>query len=175
MDISCSSLIFYLAVSNQWPHLYFAFVLVFLIPFSCFIAFQLFKLINAEICFYKLRRDDALLCNSNEILRLSYVMLRKKLFFDAIQLIESKQSCNDIRIYQLMNALGFIYYSIHQYRLAKFYYIEALKIKNDYIVALQNIAKVYDLTKESCLLKLACESILKYDPENKIARQYLAN
>lgn len=175
MDINHTNLIFHLAALSQLPRLYFAFVLLFLIPFSCFIVLQLFRLIHAEASFYQLKKKDILLCTDNEVLCLLYIMLKKKLFFDAIKIIEVKQLYNDINLCQFMNALGFIYYNMHQYDLAKFYYIRALEIKNDYIAALQNIAKVYELTKENRLLKLTCDFILRHDPENKIARRYLAN
>lgn len=164
---------FDLAILDQLPRLYFAFLLLFLLPFSCFIVFQLFQLISIEIEFYQLKNKSVFACTDNEVVRLLHIMTRKKVWLDAIRLIELRKAVDDIGSYQLMNALGFIYYSMRKYDLAKFYYIEALRGKNNYIIALQNLAKVYKVTKQSRLLKLTCQSILKYEPDNQIAGRYL--
>jgi len=165
---------FYLAILDQLPRLYFALVLLFLIPFSCFIVFQLFHLTIVEIEFYQLKSKDIFACTDSEELRLLHIMARKHAWLDAIKLIELRKTVDGISLCQSMNALGFIYYSMRKYDLAKFYYIEALKMKSNYIVAMQNLVKVYEATKQSRLMKLVCQSILKHDSGNKIARRYLA-
>lgn len=165
----------YLSLASQFPHLYFALVLFFLIPLSSFIFFQLFRLVNLEICFYVIGNKNRAACTTDELLSLLSILVKKKLWLDSIKLIESRLIINDVYMYQYLNALGFTYYNMQKYDLAKFYYIEALKIKQDYILALQNLAKVYEVLRDNTLLKLTYESILKHDPVNKVASRQLSN
>ena len=159
---------------DQLPRLYFALVLLLLIPLSSFTAFQLSLLITTEIELRQLKSRDIATCAESEVLCLLRIMTRKKTWFDAVKLIELRQLRDHTSSYQLTNALGFIYQSMCNYELAELYYVEALRIKSDYIIALQNLAKVYAVTKQSRLLRRACQSILKLDSNNKIANSYLA-
>ena len=156
----------------QFPRLYFALVLFFLVPFSCFIAVQVYQLVGSEIYFSRVKRKFMFIHTGTELLDFLSVLLKKNLWFDAIRLMEIKYSLKDIRVHQYFNSLGFIYYNMQKYDLAKLYYIKALKIQDSYIVGLQNLAKVYEATKDNALMMSTYQSILKLDPTNKIASQY---
>ena len=161
-------------LTSQFPRLYFIFVLLFLTPLSFFVFFQLFQLMKLELFLYRTTRKNVLLCNSTELLNLFFMLIKKNLWLDAIKLIEVCVSNNNMNLHQSMNALGFAYFSIQYYSLAKYYYLEALKSKKDYIVALKNLAFLYKVTKNDTLAKSTYQSIIKYDPANRIAVNYLA-
>lgn len=156
----------------QFPRLYFALVLSFLVPFSCFIAVQVYQLIGSEIHFLRVKQKFMLIHTGTELLGFLSVLLKKNLWFDAIRLMEIKCSLKDLRMHQYFNSLGFIYYNMQKYDLAKLYYIKALNIHGSYIVGLQNLAKAYEATKDTVLMMSTYQSILKLDPTNKIASQY---
>ncbi len=100
-------------------------------------------------------------------------LARKKLWFESIKWIESRSNLQISKMHQYFNALGFVYYNMQRYDLAKLYYIEALEFKKDYIVALQNLAKLYEVLDDGKSAMSAYKRILKYDPSNKFAERYL--
>lgn len=171
--MSCCASIFYLSFSDQFPNLYFALVLLALTPLSCFIAFQLFQVFKVDICFYQIRQESAVINTDERLFGCLSVLVKKKLWFDAIKLMEKNYLLKNLSLQRYFNALGFVYHNMQEYNLAQLYYVRALEIQEDYLVALKNLAKVYKLKKEPALLLSTYRSILKHDPTNRIAAQYL--
>jgi len=60
-----------------------------------------------------------------------------------------------------------------QHNLAILYYLKALSSQEDYIIALQNLAKVYEKKKNYDLASSTFKKILKYDEFNILANEYL--
>lgn len=164
--------IFYLSLSDHFPSLYFALVLLALIPLSCLVAFQLFQVLKRDMYFYWMRQKIAAINTDDRLFGYLSVLVKKKLWLDAIKVMEKKYVLKNLTLHRYFNALGFIYYSMQEYNLAQLYYLRALEIQEDYLVALQNLAKIYKLKKETTLLMSTYRSILKYDPTNKIAVQH---
>ena len=160
--------------TKQSPRLYFFLLLLILLPLSCFIGTQLFRLVSLNINLLLLRRKNISLSTSNELLSIISLMLKKKCWLKSIELIESYSQLSDTSIYQHFNALGFIYYSVSNYKLAKFYYLKAINVKKDYVPALQNLAKLYKCIQDNSSMLQTCGRILFYDPSNKMANFYLS-
>nr|YP_009589075.1 conserved hypothetical plastid protein [Corallina ferreyrae]QBL75591.1 conserved hypothetical plastid protein [Corallina ferreyrae] len=93
----------------------------------------------------------------------------KRLWFQSLKLLESVKEVDLEYRHQYFNTVGFIYYNMKDYDLAKKYYIEAISIKNNYLVALQNLAKVYELQNNYVSAIESYNSILSYEPDNRIA------
>lgn len=129
-------------------------------------------MLQLDIRFYKLKQESVVMHATDQLLDFLSILVRKKLWFDAIKIMETNYAFEGLSSHQYLNALGFIYYNMRQYELAKFYYIEALKIQENYVVALQNLARVYEITKNAALVASTYKSILRYDPSNKIAHRY---
>lgn len=173
--INYRALISYLSFFSQFPALYLLLVLCALVPFSFFVSFQLFQLLKRDVCFYQMKKDRPLIDTDIQLFDCFSVLVNKKLWFDAIKIMEKNYAMKDIGLHRYFNALGFVYYSIQEYNLAKVYYLRALEIQKSYVMALLNLAKVYKVTREAALLVSTCKTILKYDPVNKIANQYLSS
>lgn len=161
-----------IALTDYLSYVYFAFTLFFLIPFSLFIVFQLFQVVKIDVYLWKAKNNKTLY-PSDYLFDLVTVLLKKRLWFDAIKLLESAQNLSELEKPQYFNALGFVYYSVHKYNIAKFYYLKALKLKKNYIVALQNLAKLYDIAKNYEMAASTYQTVLTYDPLNKVAKKSL--
>ena len=135
---------------------------------------QLLQLVGLNIKLLLLRRKNMSLSTSNELLSAISLILRKKCWLKSIELIESYSQLSGTSIYQHFNALGFIYYSMSNYKLAKFYYLQAINAKEDYVPALQNLTKLYECIKDNSSMLQTCRRILFYDPNNKMANFYLS-
>lgn len=141
--------------------------------FFCFIFFQVFQSVKLELFFYQLKSKEEKLYSVDELFDALKILIEKRLWFKAVKLIESVTNVPVDKMHQYFNALGFIYYSMNQYDLARLYYLKALDVKHNYIIALQNLAKVYEKNKNYALVLSVYKSILKYDSTNKIAQQYM--
>lgn len=114
-----------------------------------------------------------MLYSIDELFDMLNILIEKRLWFKAVKLMESGIDIPLNKMHQYFNALGLVYYSMGQYDLARLYYLKALDIKDNYIVALQNLAKVYEKAENYALVLSVYKSILKYDSTNKIAQQYI--
>jgi tetratricopeptide (TPR) repeat protein len=105
---------------------------------------------------------------------LGTLYLSKKLFDQAI--LQFRYSLkiwdnNDVLgLTNLYNTLGFTYFKLEQYELAIYYYKEALKKTNNYVVALNNLGYAYEKQK---MLNEALEiykETIKHDASNTVAK-----
>ena len=90
-----------------------------------------------------------------------------------MNLMESKKNIASENIHKYFNSIGYLYDSMHKYNLAILYYLKALSFKDNYVLALQNLAKVYEKKKQCTLALSTYQSILKYDKSNLLANEYL--
>lgn len=148
-------------------------MLVFLFPLCIVLTFQLFTMLVREFSFYLLSYKKEVDYSFNELFVLLKILVNKKLWFKSIKLLERQKGLVKENMHQYFNSMGFIYYNMKQYNLAQLYYLKAVNFKKDYLVALQNLAKVYDKQKKYVLAISTYESILLYDKDNKVANRYL--
>ena len=101
------------------------------------------------------------------------IYLSKKLFDQAIlQFRYALQlwKTEDLEgISNLYNTIGFTYAETEQYELAIYYYKEALKNDDDYIVALNNLGYAYEKQKMMSDAIITYEEVIKREPENEVA------
>lgn len=126
------------------PYLYFLVLLIFLVLYSSFVTFQLYKLIKIESFFKKNVLSNVDLCNMDQFFIALKLLSYKKLWFASILLVERQKKIPKGYIHRYFNVVGFIYYNMQEYDFAKLYYLKSLNEKNNYLVALSNLAKVYE-------------------------------
>jgi tetratricopeptide (TPR) repeat protein len=67
--------------------------------------------------------------------------------------------------------LGYVYFAQEQYDLAIRQYKEALKLKPDYVVALNNLGHAYEKKKLTAQALEMYEAALKFAPNNATAKR----
>lgn len=152
------------------PDLYFILLLFFLIPFSFFVTSQLIQLISLENHYRQVFKQKSKYYLSEYFIFVVKILVEKRLWFVSIHFLESIASSDLKDSHRYFNIMGFIYYKMGEYNLAKEYYLKAISVKNDYILGLQNLAKVYEVEKAYDLALITYNSILSYDPENLLAQ-----
>lgn len=125
-------------------YIYFLVLLIFLVLYSLFITIQLYKFIKLELFFKKNLLKKISPCNKDQLFIMLRVLSSKKLWFTSIRLVEEQKDVVHKEIHRYFNAVGFIYYNMQKYDLAKLYYLKSLNEKSDYLIALNNLAKVYE-------------------------------
>lgn len=154
------------------PYTYFLLLMIFLVSFSFLISFQLVDIFRIELIFYKLNKINPDHHSADQLFTLLKILVNKKLWFTSINLMESRKDISSIKMYQYFNAIGYIYDKMEKYNLSSLYYLKAIDIKKDYIIALQNLAKIYEKTNSTLAISLY-KTILKYDSINKRANKYI--
>nr|YP_009541656.1 hypothetical protein [Synarthrophyton chejuense]AYR05665.1 hypothetical protein [Synarthrophyton chejuense] len=156
------------------PVIYCIILLFILLPICVIITLQLIQIINLDYKHNQLKRKENLgYLALDDILFLVSIFIKKKLWFSSIKILE-KQLRKDLEInYRYFNLIGFSYYGMKQYEMAKIYYSKALDCKPDYLIALKNLAKVSELTNDLSGALFAYSSILSYDPLNTFASNAL--
>lgn len=103
--------------------------------------------------------------------RLGQFYLQKKFYNKAILTFRKALkiwNINDkIGIASLSNTIGFTYFKLKKYRFAIYYYKIALKIIPDYILALKNLAYLYESTGLLSEAKDQYDTSLLLDPKNE--------
>ncbi|MGI0479572.1 tetratricopeptide repeat protein [Geminocystis sp. CENA526] len=109
---------------------------------------------------------------AQEYYELAGIYLDKKLFVQAVQLLQRALKADDVEPENkalIYNALGFAYFSQEQYDIAIRNYKEAIKLYPEYTIALNNLGNVYE---KKILVSQALEcyqKTLEFDPKNSIA------
>ena len=155
------------------PNLYFILMLVILLFFGVFITIQLFNISIAERLLFKSKQTCISSVQTKELFNLVKILILKKLWFTSIKLLEAHKVLSKDQMHKYFNIFGFIYYQMRQYDLAQLYYLKAIKVKSDYVVALQNLLKIYEKKKNQILIDITCTTILRYDVNNHIANKYI--
>jgi tetratricopeptide (TPR) repeat protein len=122
----------------------------------------------------KLKKEKG---TAQEYYELGSLYLDKKLFVQSIGLFQKAlkadkelESENQALIH---NALGYAYFAQEQYDIAIRQYKDALKIYPEYVVALNNLANVYE--KKQMIVKAVetYKEAIQYEPDNKTAKKRL--
>ncbi len=111
--------------------------------------------------------------NAQEYYELAAIYLEKKLFVQAVQLLQKGLKSDDKIEPEnkalMYNALGFAYFSQEQYDIAIRNYKEAIKLYPEYTIALNNLGNVYE-KKQLITQALECyKQTLEFNPKNTVA------
>ncbi|MGB3495822.1 MAG: tetratricopeptide repeat protein [Elainellaceae cyanobacterium] len=137
---------------------------------------QVFKTRRVEIRFSelqsKLSREKG---TAHEYYELGSIYLDKKLFSQAVQLLEKALKAKDLKdtdnIALVCNALGYAHAAQDQYDLAIRQYKAALEKKPDYTTALNNLGFAYEKKQLTVQAVEVYEQAVGYDASNKTAKR----
>lgn len=137
---------------------------------------QILKTRRVEIRFSKLQ--SKLTQNkgtAQEYYELGSIYLDKKLFSQAVQLLQKALKSKDLQgqenIALIHNALGYAHAAQEQYDLAIRQYKEALEHSPNYSTALNNLGFAYEKKQLTVQAVEAYEQALSHDPNNKTAKR----
>ena len=158
------------------PKIYFIVLYIFLLPFVILITIQMVKILVREywlVILSRLQSSQSFTCDS--MFNLARLYTLKKQWFACVRILELCLQISSQNEYVYFNALGFCYYNMGYYDLAKNYYMNAVDGKNNYTLALNNLAKVYITTENYDKALEIYKLILKYNPDCKRAKKNLKN
>ena len=161
-------------MNDSYPVVYISILLALLSFVAIFLFREIIKSRRTESRYSKLQNKlKKQKGTSQEYYELASIYLDKKLFVQAVELLQKSLKAEDDIAAEnkalIYNALGFAYYSQEQYDIAIRNYKEAIKLCPGYAVALNNLGSVYEKKQ---LVKQALESYqqtLKSEPKNKVA------
>jgi tetratricopeptide (TPR) repeat protein len=120
----------------------------------------------------KLTKDKG---TAQEYYELGSIYSEKKVFSQAIPLfqkaLKAAEEEGEENTAPIYNALGYTYFAQEQYDLAIRQYKEALKVKPDYVVALNNLGHAYERKKLNAQALQMYEEALKFAPSNATAKR----
>ncbi|MFM7364438.1 MAG: tetratricopeptide repeat protein [Cuspidothrix sp.] len=112
---------------------------------------------------------------TQEYYELASIYSEKQVFSQAIPLfqkaLKAAQEEGEEAIYPIYNGLGYVYFAQEQYDLAIRQYKEAIKLKPDYISALNNLGHAYEKKKLHTQALEMYETTLKFAPNNPVAKR----
>lgn len=126
------------------PYIYSIVLLVFLFLYSYLITLQLYKFSRLELSFQILPLNSISVENYDlkKLFQILRILLYKKLWFEALKLVESQKNIKIANRHHYFNVAGFIYQNMNNNDLAKLCYFRSLSEKMDCPVALSNLAKL---------------------------------
>ena len=163
-------------MNETLPTIYLTILVVLLAGSAIFILLQIIKTRKVESNLSKLQRKlKQQKGTAQEYYELGSIYLDKKLFVQAIAILQKALKAekdiapeNKALIY---NALGFAYFAQEQYDIAIRQYKEALKCNREYVIALNNLANVYERKQLTNQALESYEEALKYEPNNNTAKR----
>nr|YP_010925506.1 hypothetical protein RMC00_pgp208 [Neoporphyra dentata]WKD83738.1 hypothetical protein [Neoporphyra dentata] len=162
------------------PIFYLSILTAFLLILNWLIFQQLKIILSLESQFkYFIEKSQNDILEVEESFAFAKVCVAKKCFSRAIiegQLAIKKSSElnnkeSNITIANLHNMLGFIYSEAKQINIAKNFYQQALQIDSNYVIALNNLAKIYEDTKDFKKADALYDKVLTLNLDNKIANK----
>lgn len=160
------------------PIFYLSILTIFLISLSWIISKQLktIFLLESQFKYFTDKRQTETI-GLEESFAFAKVCVAKQLFVNAI--VESQNVLKNNRefnnadhnqtIANLYNMLGFIYYEAGYLVFSKDFYSKAIEIDSNYLVALNNLAKIYEDTKDFKQAEVLYKQVLKINCNNQIA------
>lgn len=158
-------------------------VLVYLSIFVVLLAFagvsvfrQIFKTRKLESSLSKLKTKlSKEKGTAQEYYELASIYSEKKVFTQAIPLfqkaLKAAEEEGEESIAPVYNGLGYVYFAQEQYDLAIRQYKEAIKLKPDYLSALNNLGHAYEKKKLPAQALEMYEETLKFSPNNATAKR----
>ncbi len=162
--------------SETLPLVYFSILIIILGSSALFILRQIWKTRQTEGRFSRLQKklkDEQ--GTAHEYYELASLYVDKKLYVQAVNLfnkaLKSAKKIEPENQALIYNALGFAYFAQEQYDLAIRNYKEAIKLYPEYVVALNNLANVYEKKQLTTKAIETYEESLTVEPNNKIAKE----
>ena len=156
--------------NNIFLFIYLFLILSFLIGLLVILYRQIKNLIEKEQQFSKLQTSIQFETNVNfeQYLKLGILLLNKKLFGQAIKYLKlAIYNCDDIILLgNIYNNIGYCYFKQNNFSLAKYYYQEALIYLPDYVIALNNLAFLFESEKNYSKALELYEKSYKFDSSN---------
>ncbi|MBD2168543.1 tetratricopeptide repeat protein [Calothrix membranacea FACHB-236] len=120
----------------------------------------------------KLSKDKG---TTQEYYELGSIYSQKKVYSQAIALfqkaLKAAEEEGEEATAPIYNGLGYAYFAQEQYDLAIRQYKEALKLKPDYVTALNNLGHAYEQKKLTTQALQTYEEALKFAPNNSTAKR----
>lgn len=164
--------------NDTLPIIYISGLLIFLIGLTIFVIIQIIKTRRNESSFNRLQKKlQKEKGTAQEYYELGSMYLNKKLYVQAISLLQKSlkiaenekiDAANKALIY---NAIGFAYYGQEQLDLAMRNYKDAIKLYPEYVIALNNLANIYERKQMAVKALETYEESLKYEPDNTVAKR----
>lgn len=112
---------------------------------------------------------------TQEHFELGSLYLNKNLAVQAVQqfqlALKSAEAEGETNLAPIYNAMGYAYFSQEQFDLAIRQYKEALKLKENYVTALNNLGHAYERKNLTAQALDTYEKALQHDPKNDIAKR----
>nr|YP_009244711.1 hypothetical protein Ppul_117 [Pyropia pulchra]AMK96953.1 hypothetical protein Ppul_117 [Pyropia pulchra] len=162
------------------PIFYLSVLTAFLLILNWLILQQLKTILALESQFkYFVEKSQNDILKEEESFAFAKICVAKKCFSKAIiegQLALKKKSElnikeSNITTANLYNMLGFIYFEAKQIDTAKDFYQQALHIDSNYVIALNNLAKTYEETKDFKKAGVLYDKVLTLNSNNKTANR----
>lgn len=162
-------------MQENLPVVYISVLLILLSVATFFVFKQILKTRKLESTFEKLQKKlKEKPGTAQEYYQLGSIYLDKKLFVQSVSLFQKALKFDEVEPENkalIYNALGYAYFAQEQYDSAIRNYKEALKIYPEYVIALNNLANVYEKKQLVTQALEAYEKALKCDPENSTAKR----
>jgi tetratricopeptide (TPR) repeat protein len=163
-------------MDDTLPVIYLSGLLIFVGGLAIFVLFQIIKTRRFESRFDRLQKKlQQEKGTAQEYYELASMFLNKKLYTQAINLLQKALKVdeeiapeNKAMIY---NALGFAYFAQEQYELAIRNYKDAIKYSPQYVIAINNLANIYEKKQMTAKALETYEESLKHEPNNSVAKR----
>ena len=156
------------------PYVYISVLLLILVALATTITQQVVKRQQIEQTLSNLLRDIRNEKASGEdYYNLGTIYLSKKLYDQAIlqfrYALKTWDTGDSPGLANLYNTIGFTYFETQQYDLAIYYYEEAIKINDSYVVARNNLAYAYEKQGRVEDAIQSYKKVLMFDSQNETA------
>lgn len=163
-------------MTESLPIVYLSVLLIILGGLGIFVFSQVLKARRLENTFSKLQKKlQNTKGTAQEYYQLGSIYLDKKLYSQSINLFqkalkmaEQVEPENQALIY---NAMGYACFAQEQFDLAIRHYKDALKLYPDYVIALNNLANVYEKKQMVNKALETYQETLAIEPNNKVAQR----
>lgn len=163
-------------MENLLPVVYISILLALLSGTAWLIFRQVFKTRNVESSLNKLQNK---LKNEKgtpqEYYELASIYLDKKLFAQSVPVfqraLKEAEKEDPENVAMIHNGLGYAYFAQEQFDIAIRNYKEALKLKPDYVTAINNLGHAYEKKKLTAQALQTYEEALKYEPNNLTSKR----
>ena len=163
-------------MNENLPVIYISALLAILVFAAVYILREVIKTRKQESTFSrlqnKLKKEKG---SAEEYYELGSLYLDKKLFVQSITLLNKALKADKKLAPEnqalIHNAMGYAYFAQEQYDIAIRQYKEALKLYPEYVVAINNLANVYEKKQMIAKAVETYKEALQYDSENNIAQR----
>uniref|UniRef100_UPI003002A63A Ycf37 n=1 Tax=Anunuuluaehu liula TaxID=3049639 RepID=UPI003002A63A len=164
--------LYHLFYNNIMLKIYLICLITFLFPICLLITREIYKLFKQHIISNRILKQQ----NSNTIdiydtLTLAKIYIKQKKWISSILTLEYGINKDNKIIEKYYNWIGFCYCKTKVYNLSKYYYLQAIQVKPNYISALHNLAEIYKILNDYQNATNTYKKIIQIDNKNTKAKQ----